>query len=57
MYYITYGSKSIVFPIYQAPKLTSPMSQKIQAYAFRLLLNYKNPKSLKVGYWGTKEFM
>ena len=27
---------------------------KIQGKTFRLLLNYKNPKSVKVGYWRTK---
>ena len=34
--------------------LTSLISHRNRRLTLRLLLNYKNPKSLKVGYWGTK---
>ena len=37
---------------------TMPISHRntmLQGQTFRFLLNYKNPKSVKVRYWGSKE--
>ena len=40
-----------------ADNYSLPLSQGNQMLNFQIITNYKNPKSLKVGYWRTKIYL